>query len=97
MSFISPFFLSSVQKQLPPSSSGNANADATDEREEIYHDGNGEGKSVLFQPKGNKISIKSLNMAPIKSQVFDMLHHFTEENPSAASRTFSLPNEPEQS
>jgi len=96
MSFISPFFLSSVQKQLQPSSAGSAGADAANEPEEIYHDGHSEGKIVLFQPKSNKVSIKSLNMAPIKSKVFDMLNHFTEENPSSGSQTFSLPDEPEQ-
>jgi hypothetical protein len=96
MSFITPFFLSSVQKQLQPSSVGSANADAADEPEEIYHNGHSEGKTVLFQPKSNKVSLKSLNMAPIKSKVFDMLNHFTEENPRSGSQTFKLPDEPDQ-
>jgi|GEM_PF-2649147 len=97
MSFITPFFLSSVQKQLQPSSAGNASADAANEPEEIYHDGHSEGKTVLFQPKSNKVSIKSLNMAPIKSKVFDMLNHFNEENPRTGSQAFKLPDEPEES
>ena len=97
MSFITPFFLSSVQKQLQPASAGHASSGAANEAEEIYHDGHSEGKTFLFQPKGNKVSLKSLNMAPIKSQLFDMLNHFTEENPGTGSKTFILPDEPEQS
>jgi|SRR6478609_3944317 len=97
MSFITPFFLSSVQKQLQPSSVGSTNVGSSEKREEIYHDGHSEGKTALFQPKGGKTakaSIKSSSMAPIKSQLFDMLNLFNEENPSSNAKTFSLPDEP---
>jgi hypothetical protein len=92
MSFITPFFLSTVQKQLAPSSR-NASDDEFAETHEIYHDGNEEGTSSLFIPRTQKVSLSRLNMAPLQSQVLDSLKQFNISSPKNQSGTFKLPDE----
>lgn len=93
MSFITPFFLSSVQKQLAPSNRNASNDDIFAETHEIYHDGSDEGQASLFIPKTPKVSLNRINMAPLKSQVLDSLNQFNLTAPKAQPGAFTLPDE----